>query len=383
MDPIAHTLAGAALASSGLPHPTPLATATLVLAANAPDIDIVTQFFGSYTSLAHRRGWTHGVLALALWPFVLTSAIVGWDRAVRRKRDPTSAPVLPKATFLLATLAVLSHPALDWLNTYGMRWLMPFDGRWFYGDALFIVDPWVWLLLGGALFLQHSSRRSALVGWAAFWIAASALVLLTPLVPSAARFVWVAGLLFLVVVRAFAHRSTREPPGRADRRELPTRIAVVATTAYIVLMITLTAAASAETRRALLEAGEPAGDVMAGPLPANPFVRALVAEVPRGFRFGEYHLFRSIRVQLRPELLERGPGGPAAAAAARDPDARDFLVWARFPFTRVTELPDGYEVLIGDARAPAGMGRGPLAGVTVRLDSELRPRPSVRASPLE
>jgi len=36
------------------------------------------------------------------------------------------------------------HPTLDWLNTYGMRWLMPFSGRWFYGDAVFIVDPGCW-----------------------------------------------------------------------------------------------------------------------------------------------------------------------------------------------------------------------------------------------
>ena len=58
----------------------------------------------------------------------------------------------------LAALGVVTHPVLDWLNNYGMRWLMPFDGRWFYGDALFIIDPWVWLVLGGSLFLMHARR---------------------------------------------------------------------------------------------------------------------------------------------------------------------------------------------------------------------------------
>ncbi len=30
---------------------------------------------------------------------------------------------------------------MDWLNSYGVRLLMPFSNRWFYGDALYIVDP--------------------------------------------------------------------------------------------------------------------------------------------------------------------------------------------------------------------------------------------------
>ncbi len=28
------------------------------------------------------------------------------------------------------------------------RLLMPFNDTWFYGDTLFIIDPWVWLLAG-------------------------------------------------------------------------------------------------------------------------------------------------------------------------------------------------------------------------------------------
>ena len=46
---------------------------------------------------------------------------------------------------------MLTHPVLDWLNNYGIRLLMPFSPRWFYGDAVFIIDPWLWLALGGAL----------------------------------------------------------------------------------------------------------------------------------------------------------------------------------------------------------------------------------------
>ena len=57
----------------------------------------------------------------------------------------------------LACIGVLSHPVIDLLNVYGVRLLMPFSERWFYGDALFIIDIWVWLLF--ALGIRASRRR--------------------------------------------------------------------------------------------------------------------------------------------------------------------------------------------------------------------------------
>jgi inner membrane protein len=41
-----------------------------------------------------------------------------------------------------------------------MRWLMPFVNRWYYGDALFIVDPWIWaaLILGVVLARRMHQR---------------------------------------------------------------------------------------------------------------------------------------------------------------------------------------------------------------------------------
>ena len=97
-------------------------------------------FGPDFEPLAFRRGWTHGVLALALWPFVLTGVLLAWDRFVRLRRKPDAAPARAGPLLALTALAVISHPTLDWLNNYGLRWLMPFDGRWFYGDALFVID---------------------------------------------------------------------------------------------------------------------------------------------------------------------------------------------------------------------------------------------------
>src|SRR5262245_27253904 len=105
MDPIAHTFLGGTLAATGLRRATPLATAALLIGANVADVDVLTSFAGNYASLAMRRGWTHGVLALAVWPFVVTGLLLGWDRW-RWRRKPDRAPARAGPLLGLATLAV-------------------------------------------------------------------------------------------------------------------------------------------------------------------------------------------------------------------------------------------------------------------------------------
>jgi len=63
-------------------------------------------------------------------------------------------PVSFKWLFLLSFIACLTHPAMDWLNVYGIRLLEPFSHRWFYGDTLFIIDIWLWLGLGFATWFS-------------------------------------------------------------------------------------------------------------------------------------------------------------------------------------------------------------------------------------
>jgi inner membrane protein len=147
VDNLAHALAGAALAQAGLKKHTGLGVATLVIAANLPDVDAVSALAGR--SLAWRRGWTHGPIALLVLPILLAAALLAYDRWQSRRgaRPPTRAPVRAGALLALAYVGILSHPPLDLLNTYGVRYLMPFSERWFYGDALFIIDIWVWIAL--------------------------------------------------------------------------------------------------------------------------------------------------------------------------------------------------------------------------------------------
>jgi inner membrane protein len=156
MDNITHTLVGAVLAQSGLKRATRFGTAALLIGANLPDVDGFSYFFASSgTALAFRRGWTHGILAMAIWPFVLTGVLWGLSRLAKKPEA-----VRPDALLLLAAIGVWSHPLLDLLNVYGVRLLMPFSEHWFKADALFIIDPWVWGLLVIALSVG-AIRRSA------------------------------------------------------------------------------------------------------------------------------------------------------------------------------------------------------------------------------
>ena len=113
MDNICHTLVGAALAESGLKRRTALGSATLMIAANFPDIDVIAVPLGH--SLGFRRGVTHGLPALVVLPLVLTLMMLGWHRWRRGER--------PHAGWLLAlsVIGMVTHPFLDWMNTYNMR----------------------------------------------------------------------------------------------------------------------------------------------------------------------------------------------------------------------------------------------------------------------
>ena len=54
---------------------------------------------------------------------------------------------------------------------------MPFDDRWFYGDALFIVDPWLWLVLGLPVVWAHSASRRSRIAWTLLGVFTTFLVL--------------------------------------------------------------------------------------------------------------------------------------------------------------------------------------------------------------
>lgn len=166
MDNLTHSLVGAVLGQMGLKTKTGLAMPTLILAANLPDIDAACIVYG-IESLAMRRGVTHGPIALVVLPLILWALMLGFDswQTRRGKRPAGRLPVHKGWLLALAYIGCLSHPALDWLNNYGIRLLEPFSHRWFYGDSLFIIDLWIWVALGLSVGLSLRRERRRSVNW--------------------------------------------------------------------------------------------------------------------------------------------------------------------------------------------------------------------------
>ncbi len=162
MDNLTHSLLGTLIGQAGLKRKTGLAMPALIVGANLPDVDAACfLWLDGVGHLGFRRGITHGPPALVLLPLISAVLFYAYDRwqAQRGTRPSGRLPVRFVWLFLLCFIACLTHPALDWLNVYGIRLLEPFSQRWFYGDVLFIVDVWLWALMGGAAWLSFRRER--------------------------------------------------------------------------------------------------------------------------------------------------------------------------------------------------------------------------------
>lgn len=355
MDPLTHTFVGASLAQTRFGR-VPLGTATLVIGANLPDVDAATYFLDSQLSLGFRRGWTHGILALAILP-----ALLGWvmhqvDR-FRCRRDPTASPVSQGRLMALAYVSVLTHPALDWLNTYGVRLLMPFDGRWFYGDTLFIIDPWVWLLLGTVTVLAHSGSPARLAGWIALGALATVLVTGFPGIPMPIRVLWCLGLAGIAGIRVWG--------GAQERMHRVASICLLLGGLYVAGMIGGSRVAQQQVAEWADARGLEPRRIMVGPVPADPWRRDVLI-------VDDLHYHRVRLDWLAPDPISPvglqapiGDGHPAAAAALAAPELWGFATWTRFPRFDVAPQGDGYRVSVSDMRG--------LGGGVIELDRELRP----------
>ncbi|MCI0479113.1 metal-dependent hydrolase [Candidatus Uhrbacteria bacterium] len=323
MDPLTHTLVGATLASTRLRDTTRLATAALVIGANLPDVDSILYFTGhDDLALGFRRGWTHGVLALVVLPFLQTALLLAYARITRRQ-------VHARALFGLSTLAILTHPFLDWLNNYGMRWLMPFDGRWFYGDSVFIMDPWLWLILGIGWIAPRRATRTTIA------IFATATLLLAYVVgqrsmPYLGVVAAVAWILFLVLL------------WRPGVQWIPTAALVLAVT-YIGARLVIHEITERKLVRTFAST-----NIMASPNPIDPLRWDFVAQTGDVYRYGRFHWIHGTTVA--PEPLPVANASPEYDRARHDPSIRGFMTWVRFPWYEIERTPTRTRVLIHDAR---------------------------------
>ena len=289
MDNFCHTLVGAAIGEAGLKRRTRYGNATLMLAANLPDLDVIS-FLTDVNPISFRRGWTHGVLAQLALPVVFAGVMYAIGR-LRPPRDSSGPPLHPGWLLLLSYIGVYSHVFLDFLNNYGVRVLSPFDWRWFYGDALFIADVWMWFVLGAGIWL---ARRQA--------------------------------------------------------RTLPAVAALGFASCYIAIMLV-----SAQTARAVVSdtwrevRGVTPRALMVGPLPFTPFTRTVIVDAGDRYETGTFTWWPTA-VTFDGATIPKNSGHPMVKQARDAPQIKDFLVWARFPFWKVTAEKGCTRVSVGDVR---------------------------------
>ena len=338
MDPLTHTLFGASLASTRLGRTTRLAAPALVIGANLPDIDVLSYVRGADAALGFRRGLTHGVPALVVLPALLAAALWLWSRRwPAARRSEVSGGRLTA----LCYLAVLTHPSLDWLNTYGMRWWMPFRDTWSYGDSVFIMDPWLWLALGVCWFLPRRPTRKLAIGFAA--VTGPLLLVVAARAAGYLALVAVAGTLLLAAM------LVRLPPRSAAARALPT-VGLVVAAGYIAGLIWLQGVTEERVRAAVSpDFGQAAGELMVGPMPADPTRWDVVyRNTEDRYRFGTFDWRRGGELSLSPVRLIAADRGRLAERGGEQ--IPGFLRWTRFPWVESAWPAAGEPIYVMDAR---------------------------------
>lgn len=150
MDNLAHALVGAVIGRAVADRHVARAGLIGAVAANAPDWTeafIGLRLGGDRADyLVLHRGVTHA-LGSALVEIIVLTLLIGLGvRWWKRLRGGAGAP--PPWGSLAACIgaALLSHLFLDWQGSYGLRPFLPWDGTWYYGDWVTIVDVFFWLL---------------------------------------------------------------------------------------------------------------------------------------------------------------------------------------------------------------------------------------------
>jgi inner membrane protein len=136
-----------------------------IAAAEFPDTDLVYSGplvgMGKLGYLLHHRGHTHTIVwALASAALLWWIARWWWHRRATPEEATWWSAHGGRALLALAMVGTLSHLVLDWTNSYGVHPFWPFDNRWFYGDAVFIVEPWLWVVAIPPLFWNRTGRAS-------------------------------------------------------------------------------------------------------------------------------------------------------------------------------------------------------------------------------
>ena len=331
MEPVTHFLFGAAMGRAGLNRKTALATATLTLAAEAADLDVISRFWGSASGLNHHRGFTHSFLGVPLVAtFVVGFIYLIWRLRGRKIKNPNLPPRWG-VLFAYACLAGVSHILLDFTNNYGVRPFWPFSERWLSWDIVFIVEPVIMVAL-----------------------------ILGLTVPS----------LFSLINEEIGARR-KGPQGR------------FAASVALLAVFACWGVRDYEHRRAVAalqsrnyEGTDPIR-VSAYPYWANPFLWHGVVETPAFFATANVDsLAPEVDPEERMQILYKPEETPVTLAAKKAYLGQVYLSWAQYPVTETEHLESGraaYVVRFRDLRyAYPGRDARAMLGARVILSRDLQ-----------
>ncbi len=352
MEPVTHVLTGVCLARTGPNRTTAYATLTMAIAAQLPDIDTVWTLRGPVEGFQHHRGITHTFLGVPFEAAVLVAGIYLWHRWRSRRPSAKALPVPPRwgMLYLWALVALLSHLLLDFTNNYGLRPFFPFNPHWYAASIVFIFDPFIFLLLAGALVAPYlfalissevGARRqpfrgqglaiAALLGIVAWW---------------GLRFVEHTHAVQQAAKQSIAAPTEGPQPAPAPADDAPAPDAP--TLVYITPQ-----------------------RVLASPDILSPFRWSTVADFGPVYQQAEVNT-RLATYQPSDVLTPKPRWDAAERAAAASPIGRAYLDWSSMPFLEELPTPGGGSLIVfSDPRFLGGriaeLGRSPLTA-TVTLD---------------
>ena len=377
MDNITHSLMGMAIAEGAIQiriakghKPSTAFRRTLYLcsiaANNIPDLDLLYSGWiaGKLGYLLHHRGFTHTFLLSPPQSALILGVAWLYSRIQRVRFTRTDAYWL----LGIALLGPFFHVIADSWNSYGVHPFWPFSNRWFYGDAVIIVEPLIWIVLLPALIYATASRALQFILAAILGVA-----------------------LWLSLFSGFEPKSVSLPVTllaialMVIWRKLPPLLRILHSLALmciVVIAFTVTSLYAKSILRKELTQQNPHAvlkDLILSPLPSNPFCWDVISVETEG-KPAEYILhggtFALLPAWLTPvncpEFRPRASLPPLAVTKLLP--SRD-LLWTREFRRQVSELIDirddycGVRSLLRFDRAPFwGVREGKLIFSDLRFD---------------
>lgn len=367
MDNLTHSLIGL-VAGESIAQTTPanehglpvevrrgLLVALAVIGGNLPDLDLLYSYNASSNHklgyLLQHRGYTHTLLGCVLLASLLYAGTIWWIRW--RQLRSSGRDRLELA--LVALFGTLLHLGMDTLNSYGVHPFWPVENRWFYGDAVFIVEPLYWAAAAPLFFVVRGRAARVVISLAL--IAAIGLSVASHLVPPV-----LCGTVALLMVGLLVMGA------RSSAR--------AAAISSAVLLVGITATFIFSGHRAARRAESIAGsafpadhviDHVLTPLPMNAVCWDLLLLETRGDRYVVRHAMLSNAAAVMPArqcptMFGSQGTAPMVRVAAADSGQIHWLGEFAMSTTTLRTLVDGY----CDAAALMRFARVPFATLPQR-----------------